>query len=97
MSVGPGHVTTYGDLARAAGMPNAQRYIGNILNRNPYPGLVPCHRVIRSDGTVGGYAYGQAVKSRMLSDEGIRLEGCRIMHMDMVRHRFLPGRHEPRP
>ena len=88
MEVGPGRVTTYGDLARAAKMQNGQRQIGRIMNQNPYPGLVPCHRVVRSDGTVGGYAYGTDVKRKMLSGEGLAIEGYRIRDMDRVRHRF---------
>ena len=69
LEVPKGKVTTYGDLANAVGLTNGQRAIGKIMNKNPYPAIVPCHRVIKSDGKVGGYAYGQDVKSNMLSKE----------------------------
>ena len=56
LEVPRGKVTTYAELAKAVGIENGQRAIGNIMNKNPNPILVPCHRVVRSDGSVGGYA-----------------------------------------
>ncbi len=70
-------VTTYAELARAIGKPKASRMIGRILNRNPNPIIVPCHRVVKSDGCVGGYAYGSDAKRRLLEKEGIKIsKGC---------------------
>jgi methylated-DNA-[protein]-cysteine S-methyltransferase len=67
-----GKVTTYGDIARALGHPGASRAIGRILNRNPNPITTPCHRVIKSDGKVGGYAFGKIKKKELLEKEGLR-------------------------
>lgn len=83
-----GKVTTYGELARAAGLKNGQRVIGRIMNRNPYPSIIPCHRVVMSTGDVGGYAYGAEVKEKMLAREGVALGGGRISDMDSTMHRF---------
>lgn len=65
-----GTVQTYGDVARAAGVPRAARAVGTALARNPIPFLIPCHRVVRSDG-IGNYGIGGvAVKERLLRAEG---------------------------
>jgi methylated-DNA-[protein]-cysteine S-methyltransferase len=66
-----GNVTTYGDLARALGNPSASRIIGRILGQNPNPILVPCHRVVMSDGKLGGYRYGSNKKKELLEKEGL--------------------------
>ena len=50
LQVPEGKVTTYGDLAKAVGLENGQRAIGTIMKKNPFPGIVPCHRVVKSDG-----------------------------------------------
>ena len=50
LQVPEGKITTYGDLAKAVGITNGQRVIGNIMKKNPFPGIVPCHRVVKSDG-----------------------------------------------
>ena len=73
LDVPKGQITTYGELAKAVGLKNGQRLIGKIMNKNPYPVLVPCHRVVMSTGKIGGYAYGEHVKTKMLSDEGIEI------------------------
>jgi methylated-DNA-[protein]-cysteine S-methyltransferase len=66
-----GKVTTYADIARALGRPGASRAIGRILNRNPNPITTPCHRVIKSDGNLGGYAFGKIRKKELLKKEGL--------------------------
>jgi len=73
-----GKVTTYAALARVAGRPRAARAIGNAMNRNPYAPTVPCHRVVRSDGMVGGFARGTRAKARLLLREGVAVERGRI-------------------
>ena len=78
MNIPKGHVTTYGDLAKAVGLKNGQRIIGKIMNKNPYPVLIPCHRVVMSTGKIGGYAYGEDVKTKMLSNEGVQIKNGRI-------------------
>ena len=88
MQVPEGKVTTYGELARAVGLKNGQRVIGRIMNRNRFPGVVPCHRVVLSDGDVGGYAYGQDIKINMLTDEGVEIRGRKILDFEKRVHRF---------
>lgn len=61
-----GTLTTYSALAAAVGRPGAARAVGNALSANPVAIVVPCHRVVRSDGSLGGYASGQATKSFLL-------------------------------
>ena len=78
LSVPKGQITTYGDLAKAVGLKNGQRLIGKIMNKNPYPVLVPCHRVVMSTGKIGGYAYGEHIKMKMLSNEGITITNGKI-------------------
>lgn len=66
-----GGVLTYADVARRIGSPSAARAVGNAVGRNPIPIVVPCHRVIRSDGTLGGYSGGGVgFKRRLLALEG---------------------------
>ena len=67
-----GCVLTYSEVACRAGRPRAYRAVGAILHRNTNP-RVPCHRVIRSDGTLGGYNRGVRRKRHLLRVEGVRL------------------------
>ena len=69
-TVPPGSVITYQALAAAVGKPSGQRAIGNTMATNPVPLYVPCHRVIRSDGTIGHYGGGVARKIKLLRAEG---------------------------
>ena len=71
LKIPAGKVSTYGDLAKALGNPSASREIGRILGRNPNPVKVPCHRVVKSSGKVGGYFYGSDRKKELLEKEGI--------------------------
>lgn len=66
-----GEVLTYKQVAQRAGSPNAYRAVGNILNKNRNL-KVPCHRVIRSDGSVGGYFHGTRAKQARLKREGVK-------------------------
>ncbi len=70
-----GKVKTYKQIAEEAGYPKAFRAVGNALNKNPYTGKVPCHRVIKSDNTIGGFSKGVKAKRRMLKKEGTVLKG----------------------
>lgn len=67
-----GETLSYGEVARRAGSPKAARAVGNILNKNFNP-KIPCHRVIRADGQVGGYNRGGKAKIRRLKQEGAKL------------------------
>ncbi len=62
-------MVTYQDVAVAIGMPASVRAVGNAVGGNPIPVLVPCHRVIRKDGSLGGYRYGLARKRALLGRE----------------------------
>ena len=88
LDVPKGQITTYGELAKAVGLKNGQRIIGKIMNKNPYPVLVPCHRVVMSTGKIGGYSYGENVKTKMLSDEGIEIINGSIENFDKRLFRF---------
>lgn len=63
---------TYKQVARLAGRPGAYRAVGNILNKNINP-EIPCHRVIRSDGKIGGYNRGVDKKAFLLKKEGVKI------------------------
>lgn len=71
LTIPKGKVSTYGDLAKALGNPTASRYIGRILGKNPNPIKVPCHRVVMSNGKIGGYALGIQKKKELLQNEGV--------------------------
>ncbi|MDX1596289.1 MAG: MGMT family protein [Nitrosopumilaceae archaeon] len=88
LEVPEGKITTYGELAKAVGLENGQRVIGNVMNKNPYPVIIPCHRVVKSDGKVGGYAYGSKVKSNMLAKEGLEIEDGKIIDFKKRIYRF---------
>jgi methylated-DNA-[protein]-cysteine S-methyltransferase len=64
-----GESTSYQDLAKQAGKPKAARAVGNACNRNPIPLCIPCHRVLRKGGQIGGFAYGQKMKEDLLAFE----------------------------
>jgi len=82
LQVPKGQITTYGELAKAVGLKNGQRVIGRIMNKNPYPSIVPCHRVVNSNGKIGGYAYGIDVKTNMLTKEGIEIQNGKILDFE---------------
>lgn len=86
--VPPGQVTTYGDLAKAIGLKNGQRVIGRIMNQNPYPVIIPCHRVIMSNGNIGGYSYGEKIKENMLQKEGLEIKNGKILNFKNKLYRF---------
>jgi len=73
-----GKVTTYKELARALGRPRAWRAVANALAKNPSPMRIPCHRVIRSDGKVGGYKLGGKRKAELLLREGIAIKRGKV-------------------
>ena len=85
LKIPAGKVSTYGDLAKALGNPSASREVGRILGRNPNPITVPCHRVVMSDGKVGGYANGSDKKRELLEEEGISFTGKIISNFKKVR------------
>ena len=70
-----GRVKTYAQVAKAIGKPQAARAVANAIGKNPYAPKIPCHRVIRSDGSLGGYSGKGGVKTKrfLLQKEGITL------------------------
>jgi O-6-methylguanine DNA methyltransferase len=70
-----GEVRPYAWIAREIGRPGAVRAVGSALGRNPVPLLIPCHRVILSDGTPGNYALGREAKAAVLAAEGVAADG----------------------
>ena len=70
LAVPAGETVSYGELAEMAGYPRAARAVGNAMAENPIPVVVPCHRVIRSDGTMGRYGNDPRWKERLLVHEG---------------------------
>jgi methylated-DNA-[protein]-cysteine S-methyltransferase len=68
-----GETTTYGELAAQAGTPRAARAVGTVMNRNPIPIVLPCHRVIGASGSLVGYGGGLERKERLLRLEGALL------------------------
>ncbi len=70
-----GSVITYSEVAKAIGKPLATRAVANAIAKNPYPIKIPCHRVIRADGNLGGYSGvgGMKKKKKLLKKEGIML------------------------
>ncbi len=79
MDVGQGEVISYGALAARAGRPRAARAVGTTMATNPLPLIVPCHRVIRSDGSLGEYgAGGPERKAQMLAREGVDMSSGRL-------------------
>jgi len=73
-----GKVTTYSEIARALGKPNASRAVGNALARNEKPDIIPCYRVVCSDGSVGGYSSGAEEKICRLRKDGIEIKKGKI-------------------
>ena len=82
-----GKVTTYGSIARAL-KSKGYRAIGNAMNKNPYSPKVPCHRVVSSNGNIGGFAHGSKVKIRLLESEGIKIKDNKIIDFEKVLFRF---------
>ena len=72
LAIPAGETCSYSDIAAEIHRPNAVRAVASALGTNPIPVLVPCHRVLRSDGTLGGYAYGLPIKERLLDREAVR-------------------------
>jgi methylated-DNA-[protein]-cysteine S-methyltransferase len=70
-TIAPGETLSYGDVARRLGEPNAARDVGQALGRNPFPIIVPCHRVVATGGKLGGFSArgGAATKQRLLAIE----------------------------
>ncbi len=85
-----GGVSTYAAVAKEAGRPGAARAVGNALNKNDFA-RVPCHRVVKSDGSAGGFARGVGNKKLALSKEGISLKGDKVRDFHKALYTFQTG------
>jgi len=70
MSVPFGRTLSYAELASRAGFAGGARFVGNCMAKNDFPVFIPCHRVIRSDGSVGNFSGGEGIKELLLGFEG---------------------------
>ncbi len=82
-----GRVTTYGEIARKLNT-RAYRAVGNACNKNPYSPVAACHRVVNSDGRLGGFASGNNEKIKILKREGIKVKNSRITDFKKVLYKF---------
>ena len=87
LQIPKGKVTTYGELARAMGT-RGYRFVGQLLHNNPYPDKYPCYKVVKSDGTLGGFALGCKDKIRRLKADGIEVKNGRVVCFEKVLHKF---------
>ena len=79
-----GRVSSYREIAHALGS-KAYRAVGNAMNHNPYDtDTYPCHRVVKSDGTIGGYAHGSEAKIRRLEEEGVAVKEGKIVNFEKI-------------
>jgi methylated-DNA-[protein]-cysteine S-methyltransferase len=82
-----GKVTTYKEMAHALNT-NAWRAVGSAMAKNKTLIEIPCHRVVRSDGTIGEYALGTDKKAELLIDEGVMVSNGKVENMTRVFHKF---------
>jgi len=82
-----GKVTTYHEIAKALNT-KAWRAVGSAMAKNKMLYVIPCHRVVRSDGTIGQYALGSEKKAELLLSEGVEVLNGRVKNLDMFIHRF---------
>jgi len=74
MRIPKGKVSTYGELAKRTGVPGGARAVGRVMAGNPYPLVVPCHRVVQADGGLCGFGGGLKMKRDLLSIEGVTFD-----------------------
>jgi methylated-DNA-[protein]-cysteine S-methyltransferase len=81
-----GRVTTYGEIARI--LKTGSRAVGGALHKNPHPIRTPCHRVVKSDGSLGGYSGGVKKKITLLKKEGIKIENSKVVNFNHYLMKF---------
>ncbi len=74
-----GEIISYKKLGEIAGYPNSARAVGNVMKKNPFPLLIPCHRVIKSNGNIGNFSAGKYYKQLLLKIEGIKIKKAVIV------------------
>jgi methylated-DNA-[protein]-cysteine S-methyltransferase len=75
-----GSVITYARLAKLINHPKAYRAVGSARNKNPNAPEVPCHRVVKSNGELGDYAFGSSLKQKRLQEEGVKIENNKVVN-----------------
>ena len=80
-----GKVATYSGLAAKLGKPRAARAVGTALANNPFPIIIPCHRVVRADGSLGGFGGGLRMKRELLHREGVALNAEDRVNAEFLR------------
>jgi len=79
-----GMVTTYAGLAEMIGRPRAHRAVGSAMNKNPFAPEVPCHRVVKSNGDLGGFADDISVKIKRLHEEGVLVSDNKVVDFKKI-------------
>jgi O-6-methylguanine DNA methyltransferase len=79
-----GKVTSYGEIAKTLGSLKYSRAVGKACNKSPGMPKVPCHRVIMSNGCIGGFAYGKKAKEKLLEDEGVKVKFGKVQNFEKV-------------
>ena len=79
-----GRITTYKEIAIFLGNKRLSRAVGQALKRNPCPVEIPCHRVVHSDGTLGGYSLGIKRKKELLENEGIEIVDNKVVYREKI-------------
>ena len=82
-----GMISSYAEIAKSLDS-NGYRAVGNAMAKNPHPVSVPCHRIIKSDGTLGGYALGISKKIQLLKKEGIKIKNNKVIDFESKFFRF---------
>lgn len=87
LQIPKGKVSTYKEVAEAIGT-KGYRFVGQLLNRNPYPDKYPCYKVVNSNGQLGGFALGLAEKIRRLKNDGVDTKEGKVVDFTLKLHRF---------
>ena len=82
--VPPGKVISYAGLAEMIGRPKAHRAVGSAMNKNPFAPKVPCHRVVKSNGEIGGFADDINVKIKRLHKEGVEVLNNKVVNFKSI-------------
>jgi len=83
-----GKVTTYSGLATIIGRPKAHRAVGTAMNKNPFAPEVPCHRVVKSNGDLGGFGGGPKLKIKRLQEEGVKVHNNKIVNFQSILYKM---------
>jgi len=88
VKVPSGKVTTYSGLAAMIGRPKAHRAVGTAMNKNPFAPEVPCHRVVKSNGDLGGFGGGSKLKIKRLQEEGVKVHNNKIVNFQSTLYKM---------